>query len=202
MGEFKAMTMNWDDLKFKDDTFDAVVLFNSIHHSKNLTETLDSFHRVLKPGGMLIAVKEPIIPKWISYFGKKRLKVEHKHLETDGDVGELENIMTHEELVSHIKNSVFKNCFRVRPSQMTIDRLLFFPIHRLTFRYDKKLGARPLKWDEQLAVLTEHVKIVPFRVVSLFSKNIAEKLIFQVQKRVFAFWGITIILIKPPIAEE
>lgn len=53
-------------LDFPDNHFDFVVCAGVLHDAMNLLHLLREVHRVLKPGGQLIAVREPVRPavKW------------------------------------------------------------------------------------------------------------------------------------------
>jgi 2-polyprenyl-3-methyl-5-hydroxy-6-metoxy-1,4-benzoquinol methylase len=46
------------DNNLNDNQFDSVILQDTLHHIEPLQEALNIFHRVLKPGGQLIAVEE------------------------------------------------------------------------------------------------------------------------------------------------
>jgi ubiquinone/menaquinone biosynthesis C-methylase UbiE len=47
---------SFDDLRLKDNTCDFIIEYDSLHHSFNLKNTLKEAYRVLKPGGVLIAI--------------------------------------------------------------------------------------------------------------------------------------------------
>ena len=44
-------------LPFADDSFDSVTLYQALHHFNKPWEALDEAHRVLRPGGLIIAVE-------------------------------------------------------------------------------------------------------------------------------------------------
>lgn len=52
-----------EDLPFADETFDLVLTGNVLHHG-DLAATCREAWRVLKPGGRLFSVQEPVIPEW------------------------------------------------------------------------------------------------------------------------------------------
>jgi len=49
-------------LPFENGTFGFVFAFSAIHHFEHLDRALDEVHRVLKPGGVFLAAKEPLQP--------------------------------------------------------------------------------------------------------------------------------------------
>jgi ubiquinone/menaquinone biosynthesis C-methylase UbiE len=51
--EFFVADLN-GHLKFSDNTFDAITSFETIEHVKNQNNMLSEFHRILKPGGMML----------------------------------------------------------------------------------------------------------------------------------------------------
>jgi ubiquinone/menaquinone biosynthesis C-methylase UbiE len=55
-------------LDFPDGRFDVVLFDAALHHSRNMWNTLRECHRVLSPGGMLIAQREqyaaPLTARW------------------------------------------------------------------------------------------------------------------------------------------
>jgi len=62
------------ELPFEDNTFDAVFDFGVIHHIPNWKDALAEIHRVLKPGGQIIA-EDLSMDTFETWFGKilKRL---------------------------------------------------------------------------------------------------------------------------------
>lgn len=50
-------------LPFDDGTFDVVFARAVLHHTRDLTQACAEFRRVLKPGGMLLAVREHVISR-------------------------------------------------------------------------------------------------------------------------------------------
>lgn len=46
----------FDNLPFKDDSIDVIVSRHALHYSKDINEALNEINRVLKPGGLLLAV--------------------------------------------------------------------------------------------------------------------------------------------------
>lgn len=51
-------------LPFADETLDFVVADAALHHTKDLRTLLLEIRRVLKPSGVVIAVREPILPEF------------------------------------------------------------------------------------------------------------------------------------------
>jgi len=56
------MPTDFHRLDFRKASFDFVVCANALHCALNLPQTLRECHRVLKPGGRLVAVREPVRP--------------------------------------------------------------------------------------------------------------------------------------------
>lgn len=56
-GDFNAMP-------FENSYFDFVFVDAALHHATDLKHLLLEIKRVLKPNGMLIAIREPVLPKW------------------------------------------------------------------------------------------------------------------------------------------
>ncbi|MET4519806.1 class I SAM-dependent methyltransferase [Bradyrhizobium sp. I1.7.5] len=52
-----------EQLPFADTSFDVVFARAVLHHTRNLTNACREMHRVLKPGGLLIAAREHVITK-------------------------------------------------------------------------------------------------------------------------------------------
>lgn len=52
-----------EKLPYSDNSFDLVFARAVLHHTKDLREACQEFFRVLKPGGVLIAVREHVITK-------------------------------------------------------------------------------------------------------------------------------------------
>jgi SAM-dependent methyltransferase len=50
-------------LPFNDDAFDVVFARAVLHHTRNLQAACKEMHRVLKPGGILVAVREHVISR-------------------------------------------------------------------------------------------------------------------------------------------
>lgn len=84
-------------LNFPDSTFDAVIDFGIIHHIPNWRDCLKELHRVLKPGGQLI-LEDLSIETFSTPFGKFLRKIL---------VHPYENMFTHTEFVSELKNLGF-----------------------------------------------------------------------------------------------
>lgn len=66
-GDFNAMP-------FGNNSFDFVFIDAALHHATDLKHLLSEIKRVLKPNGMLIAIREPVLPTWRPWcrdsFGK------------------------------------------------------------------------------------------------------------------------------------
>jgi ubiquinone/menaquinone biosynthesis C-methylase UbiE len=55
--DIEAKVHAGEDLDFPPSTFDAIVVMDGLHHIAGIEEAIDSFHRVLKPGGRFCAVE-------------------------------------------------------------------------------------------------------------------------------------------------
>lgn len=62
--DFARVLAPSEELPFKDGIFDIVFTRSSLHHVKDLPQTLHEMHRVLKPGGRLVIAGECIRPLW------------------------------------------------------------------------------------------------------------------------------------------
>jgi len=56
------MPADFHRLDFPDNHFDFVVCSAVLHHAANIVQTLRQAKRVLKPGGQLVAIREPVWP--------------------------------------------------------------------------------------------------------------------------------------------
>jgi SAM-dependent methyltransferase len=56
------MPADFHQLDFPDRHFDFVVCSAVLHHAANIVQTLREAKRVLKPGGQLVAIREPVWP--------------------------------------------------------------------------------------------------------------------------------------------
>jgi sterol 24-C-methyltransferase len=54
--------MDYSQLEFDDDVFDAIYTTETLSHSPNITRTLSEFHRVLRPGGRFAFFEYTIAP--------------------------------------------------------------------------------------------------------------------------------------------
>lgn len=61
--DITVITSKGESLPFEDDTFDLVYLRQVLHHADNLQLLCNEVHRVLKKGGLFIAVREHVINK-------------------------------------------------------------------------------------------------------------------------------------------
>jgi ubiquinone/menaquinone biosynthesis C-methylase UbiE len=57
---FDRVSGDFNELPFQDSLFDVVLSTGSMHHSSDLNRTLEEVSRVLKPGGILSIVNEPV----------------------------------------------------------------------------------------------------------------------------------------------
>jgi ubiquinone/menaquinone biosynthesis C-methylase UbiE len=62
--EFKITRMPADfhELDFPDEHFDFVVCSAVLHHAVDMARVLSEARRVLRPGGMIVAIREPVLP--------------------------------------------------------------------------------------------------------------------------------------------
>jgi ubiquinone/menaquinone biosynthesis C-methylase UbiE len=56
------MPADFHQLEFPDNHFDFVVCATVLHHAANIVQVLREAKRVLKPGGKLVAIREPVWP--------------------------------------------------------------------------------------------------------------------------------------------
>jgi len=56
------MPGDFHQLGFRSDQFDFVVSSAVLHHASNIVQVLREAKRVLKPGGQLVAIREPVWP--------------------------------------------------------------------------------------------------------------------------------------------
>jgi ubiquinone/menaquinone biosynthesis C-methylase UbiE len=56
------MPADFNQLHFPDNHFDLVVCATVLHHAPNIVQVLREAKRVLKPGGKLVALREPVWP--------------------------------------------------------------------------------------------------------------------------------------------
>jgi SAM-dependent methyltransferase len=61
-GKITRMPGDYHQLEFPDDHFDFVVGSAVLHHAVDLVRVLREARRVLKPGGQLVAIREPVWP--------------------------------------------------------------------------------------------------------------------------------------------
>jgi SAM-dependent methyltransferase len=103
----EAICLDGEILSFKDDCFDAVLAINTICHMPKPAESIKEIYRVLKKGGVFIA----ITPDRDSPMGKiGRYLVKYTSLKNPYHVG----LMNKEELASYLKEAGFKQ-FTVLP---------------------------------------------------------------------------------------
>ena len=58
---FERLLSDMNNTPFRDESFDLIFVAATIHHSSNLDVTMEQIKRLLKPGGKLILINEPII---------------------------------------------------------------------------------------------------------------------------------------------
>ncbi len=118
-GDFNA-------LSFENSFFDFALVDATLHHATNLNHLLKEINRVLKPGGILIAIREPIVPSWRPWtkdtFGKE-----------DRKRGITENIYSFSEWQDFFRNAGFKPRFipfmpSAKPKQKLVSLLM--PLNR------------------------------------------------------------------------
>ncbi|MFH1638662.1 MAG: class I SAM-dependent methyltransferase [Candidatus Woesearchaeota archaeon] len=54
---------DFNKLEFNDKTFDWVVFDAALHHITDMDQVLQEVRRVLKDGGSILAIREPVLPK-------------------------------------------------------------------------------------------------------------------------------------------
>jgi SAM-dependent methyltransferase len=73
---FERILGDMNDMPFRQGVFDIVFVAASLHHSSRIHKTIRLIKHVLKPGGKLIVVNEPVV----SIFSNREVKcpeVEH-----------------------------------------------------------------------------------------------------------------------------
>lgn len=60
------------DLTFEDASFDVVHCWDVLHHVSDIPRTLTEIHRVLKPGGRLIAIEPNLLNPSIMWYHARR----------------------------------------------------------------------------------------------------------------------------------
>lgn len=97
---FELAQVDMNDMPFKDGVFDVVFASASIHHSPKIQETAKEFYRVLKPGGKIIFLREPISG---DRFKKKEFAKEQN------EMGISENLYSKGEWVEAFQKAGFQN---------------------------------------------------------------------------------------------
>lgn len=96
---FEAVQADMHELPFQKESFDLIFASAAIHHSSDLEKVAGEFFRVLKKGGFLMFLREPMRGKWArSDFGKSQK-----------NLGVSENLYSKEEWLRAFKNAGFKN---------------------------------------------------------------------------------------------
>ena len=55
---------DFNSLPFEENKFDFAFIDAALHHATDLSHMLKEIKRVLKPGGIIIAIREPVLPTW------------------------------------------------------------------------------------------------------------------------------------------
>ena len=71
MDKIKFVVGNFNAAHYEPESFDVVAFARALHHSNDPRETLRQAHRLLKPGGRLIAFDEHILPNILSRERKR-----------------------------------------------------------------------------------------------------------------------------------
>src|SRR5439155_23432680 len=61
--KIKFFVGDYHSLPFQDFNFDFAVADASLHHAADLAGLLAEIRRVLKPDGIFVAIREPVLPK-------------------------------------------------------------------------------------------------------------------------------------------
>ena len=64
--KFKKFNFNFqfiknDILNYKNETFDLITCFLSLHHTKNMKKILNEIYRILKPNGLFVIIEHDIL---------------------------------------------------------------------------------------------------------------------------------------------
>jgi ubiquinone/menaquinone biosynthesis C-methylase UbiE len=94
------MINDFNNLNFPESSFDTIIFDAALHHAVNPVATLKKIMPLLKNGGYLVCIREPIIP-WIYFWNKKIIY--QRHGVEEKKYGVTENIFT----ISEWKN-IFK----------------------------------------------------------------------------------------------
>ncbi len=107
---------------FDGSQFDFAVCDASLHHSDNLAGYLEEISRILKPGGKLIALREPILPNFRPLRIWRKLnfgRIEKKK-------GEIENIYSKKEWEKHFQKAGFRvRFFECFPRATAKERIVY-----------------------------------------------------------------------------
>jgi SAM-dependent methyltransferase len=91
---------DWNNLRFPDGIFDFVVCSQALHHMTNPVRSLREVRRVLKEDGKLVAIMEPMLPRW----RPDKLK---NHAKRERDLGITENLWSKEEWITFFREAGF-----------------------------------------------------------------------------------------------
>ncbi len=129
------MVGDFNRLDFKDNYFDFILVDAALHHANDLVFMLKESNRVLKKGGVLVAIREPITPKlrpWAKReFGK-----------CDREQGATENMYSKEEWIDYFEKAGFK-----------LEMIPYIPVRTIASRKSglkrflaNLMGMVPFKW--------------------------------------------------------
>jgi SAM-dependent methyltransferase/uncharacterized protein YbaR (Trm112 family) len=57
---FERICGDMNNPPIRDETFDVIFVAATLHHSSNVSVTIDQIYRMLKPGGRVIVINEPV----------------------------------------------------------------------------------------------------------------------------------------------
>lgn len=92
------------NLDFKEKSFDMVVVDAALHHIEDMDHVLNEIKKVLKDEGMVVAIREPVLPK-LRKGARKKFGAHERSL------GVTENIFTKEEWVAFFSKNGFELSF-------------------------------------------------------------------------------------------
>ena len=97
--KIKTVKANHIDIPFEDNTFDAVLTFQSIHHGDktSIKQSVNEVHRILKPNGTFFGT---ILSKKHEEFGKGKIVDSNTYIRDNGlDVGHPHTYVNAKDLV-------------------------------------------------------------------------------------------------------
>ena len=81
---FSIVRGDWKKLPFKAEVFDAIFVFQSLHHSITLDNLVCDLYALLKQGGAMISIGDPIAPLYI--MNRERYAKKHQPISIQGGV--------------------------------------------------------------------------------------------------------------------